>query len=556
MRRYLLGSVLCVLGIFLIGGAFYFFLKVHSEDAALFFSQALASHNIEETVVIRGNTYHVGQDGRYEFDLPVLRLAYEKAVARYHPLFAMPGVNTEELASAVDELSLVQQVIAARQDDGLSAALVASQLYPTAFLHALGELESRRRAFLESGTPNDAERYRLQERTVVSEFERALRSFRRGFLASVPTDIGTYVTDSSIVTRDGVLDALAKIQESGEASAQILQERSWCFLGSISSCTTQDLMLPTIDMDRHGAAQPSLSSRLLLDDVRHILTESGIAFAPNEPLFLLAKNSCVKERPDTAPFFALGTSQTAKTPQYYSVLYIGDIHALRTAPHASFPFFNFFAQRGIEFVPIRPLDYYHCPEAGRDSGTILAMANTRTFALKNTLSVGAPQEYRALLAELERPLSSNVVNESDVATYLKAVASPEIFVHLDKETRDEFITSYLQFAYRSLGTFQDIREIARIEDGNLSLVKLGVEIDFATVNFFFARSGFVSLIGGDNASAAGNHAALFEPNLLSDAEQPVVRLSEFSRTQETRQRFIRDYSFFNRVYDMSTRESR
>ncbi|TSC62226.1 MAG: hypothetical protein Athens041674_531, partial [Parcubacteria group bacterium Athens0416_74] len=361
---------------------------------------------------------------------------------------------------------------------------------------------------------------------------------------------------SSIVTRGNVLDALAKIQESGAATAQILRERSWCFLGSTTSCTPQDVLLPTVDVDNHSTPRPSLSSRNILGDVRHILTESGIIFAPHEPLYLLAQNSCVKERPNTAPFYTLGTSHTAETPGYFSVLYIGDIHALKTAPHASFPFFNFFAKRGVELVPIRPLDYYHCPEAGRDSGIILAMANTRAFALKNTLGANVPKEYRTVLAALERTLSSDEISEGDVAEYVATVSTPEILARMSDTTRNEFIDSYLQFAYRNLGMFQDIREIARIEDGNLSLMKLGVEIDFDAVNFFYARSGFVSLLGGDNASAAGDHAALFEPNRLRDTEQPVVRLSDFPRTQETQQRFIRDYSSFNKVYDMSARESR
>ncbi|MHB1086760.1 MAG: hypothetical protein ACYCZ0_03365 [Minisyncoccota bacterium] len=554
MRGYLLTSVLYILGAALLGGAAYFFWSTRTESAVAFFTQALSTRTIEETVVIQGETYQVGRNGLYEFSLPVLILAYEKATARYHPLFAMPGVDPQEFLSAVDKLQSAQKKISSRQGDELREAYIVAGLYPTAFLRALGELESRRLTFLESGTKDDAVRYQIQQRVVISEFERAIRSFRKGFLASVPTDIGTYVTDSSVVTRDGVLDALAKIRESGAATAQLLQVRSWCFLGSISSCTTQDLMLPTIDMDRNGAAQPSLSSRLLLDDVRRILTESGIAFAPDEPLFLLAQNSCVKERPDTAPFFALGTSHVTEAPEYYSVVYIGDIHALKTAPHASLPFFNFFAERGVELVPTRPLDYYHCPEAGRDSGIVLAMANTRAFALKNTLGANVPKEYRTVLAELERSLSSDEISEDDVATYVATVSTPEILARMSETTRNEFIDSYLQFAYRNLGMFQDIREIARIEDGNLSLMKLGVEIDFDAVNFFFARSGFVSLLGGDNASIAGNHAVLFEPNRLRDTEQPVVRLSDFPRTQETRQRFVHDYSFFNRIYNMSDRE--
>lgn len=512
------------------------------------YADFLRAHAIREDVRYAGHAFRVGESGSYDFPLPVLLLAYHKASARYAPLLAMPGVDTREFFASVEDLAAVQRRLAERQDSAEDALHIRSGLYPLALLRAFGELEEARSAFLRSGSARDAVRYTYLQRAAFKEHEDAVEAFRQNFLASVPETIGQYATNNKLVARNDVLAALDSLQGAMERTRTLWEKRISCIRGDGDACAARDLTLPPLGLSSERPTSVSGTSRELANESSRIFAASGVALDA-APLYRLSASECVQSTPQAALLYGLETIENSDGTTFVSPFYAGDVLAIATKPHAALPFFDFFAARGITYVPARPLKYYRCQESGRESGLVFALMHVREFVEQNPASEYASAPERVVLAELERHILSEVVSEEDIAAYMTRVTQPAILSGLAPEAADTALTLYLQLAYTSLGTPHVVREMVQSEEINLVLPTRGVSIDPGALYMFFARSGFVSLLLGDNGSAAGNHGPLFRENKLPYDQQPIVRLSRLPATADTVRVLVSDFAFYNRMHD-------
>lgn len=535
-------SVLAMVGIYLEQG--------RDEGARAYFSRVLSERGIQESVLYAGTTYDVGKGRNYAYPAYVLGLAYEKASARYAPFVALPGVDIDAFLAAVEELEAVKAELADTQPDAQKAASASAGLYPIEFLHSMAELETARRAFLESGDERDAYQYRRTQFETLSEYGRAIRTFRKGFLASVPEDVGMYVTDTRIVSRESVLGALDKLESGARVVSYDMRERTRCSQGHISSCTARDLVLPEIDLAAHATKPVSNEALALAEVSRDIYEDSGSDVEPQGAMFLLSRSSCVQEKYGSALLYAFERNRYPGNPGFQSAFYIGDILAIRLQPNAKLPFFRYFAENGAELLPARPQKYYRCPESGRDAAMLFAIANVSKFAKDRTVSAYVPDTSREKLRRLEEDLAESVVREDAAAAYLQAATTDEVLSSVDDKLRNDLITLRLEFAYQGLGTYHDMLDIIHSEVTNAYLVQKGIEIDRGALYLFFARSGFVSLLFGHDVSVTGPHPDFFAPNTLRDEETPTVRFSSTPITPQVRRDLVRDFTLYADVHEL------
>ena len=508
----------------------------------------LQEYDIQERIVYKGETYIVGGENGYGYDLSILSLAYQKAAARNTPLYAMPGVDPEDFLRDVDSLSKVQQRIASSQDTERDAALIRESLYPIALLRLFANLESKRLTFLETGSSGDAAAYLSDQLSFFRRYSAAIHDFRRSFSTAVPKDIGEYATESKIIDRKGTLDALDALENAARRVDDEVRRRASCTHGHTVSCKSKDIFLPPLIPKE--VPKITTESRALAQEVLTVSEKAGIRVSRSAPLFYLDDSACVLAKEPAAPLFSIETIRYTGSPLLPAAYYAGDLLMIETAPHATLPFFSYFAARGVELLPNRPTKYYRCPETGKDSGILFALRDVREFA--NTYRIGriAPEERRRDISALENTLQGATVTEDDATRYLLALSQPDVMKMMDTSVRDTFIALYLEYAYRSLGTYIQLSEITHSETVNLYLNDLGVDIRPDALFFFYARSGFVTLFLGDNTSVAGAHAPLFRPNRLTERDQPFQRLSEMPHTGSTLTKLIEDLRFYTTIHEM------
>ncbi len=524
-----------------------------TEHVIAFFATALTNANISEHVTINGFHYVVtggsviGADGYVEGRTReiALRLAYEKAAARYSPRIALPGIDIGMLRSTTDELSQLAVTLALRQRNSLTEDMVRRDLYPTGFLTAVAHAEETRRSFLLSGSEVDARAYEQTQMNALQSFTLDSNAFARAFSVIVPGDIPEYATERTIVERPDILAAITKLQMSMEETGADVRRRIACVRGATQQCDTGDITLPPLPQ----ASGPTIhiEDLALSKDVHSILTEAGAQFS-DDHYYVLEKSACISLLSRGAPLFSFtydtldnGTIASSSSP-----VFVGDIHFIDSNVHVMVPFYRYFAEKSVRLVNLSPTTYYQCMQSDVDLGELYILRDVTSFASRENLSRYAAGSDKVVLEHFERKASSpSIISLSDIVPYMYAAEHSAI----PAETRDALVALHLRISYASDGLYATMRDVVRRGRVDIRLAdQESVPKEFDAEYLFFTRSAFSALFMGSNLSASGMHDPLFQTNTLPLSSQPYVFYSSLPKTALMRQHVIADETFFRALF--------
>ena len=545
LRFFVLFSLLLPALILL--GLFYI-----QNKTAQFYSRALSEARASELVSLEGIAYRVSYGVAYRNDAPIsnraayraLRLAYEKTMARRNPLIAIVGPTSENLLLAIGELKKSEQEIETTQQNPDDAALIQG-LYPDAFLSAAAELEKARLTFLESGTEHDASRYREALGRAIAAYQKDLKDFKHAFAKAVPSSIGILVNEREIVSREDVLTALDALGAGMIRTSTFARARLLCVRGLAVFCKDTDLSFASLPLPPDRTL--SDTERALTKDVRLLYLSAGVPIAKDAPSIELSSSACSRE--DSPPVFVLhDTAQ--KGVSGTRPLFLGDIRFLQSDEHTNVPFFRYFAERGVRYIPSSPLSYYKCARIGSDWGMIYAVEATRKFSQDFPLSAYATGETGAELLRIEQALSSEIVREAEAIAYVRAAQRLTQEVDLPYETTGAIASLSLQIANKSAGFDQLLLKIAYSETRNEELAgAVALPIPYGPLYHFYPRAPFLALFLGNNSLEIGSERDFFAP-YTQDANEPYIFYSSLPKTAAMWKKLVHDVRNYRRLHHL------
>lgn len=524
-----------------IAGIFYW----NQSYAASFYADALADAAPYETIVI-GDLSYVVDHGAVVLDgkpvsgwrrSRVLSLAYEKALAEHSPVLALPGVRPEKLLSAVALLKDEQERLALSQNNVTEANLVRTSLYPIQFLQSAASLEEARQTFITTGNASDAARYRGLLKSTLDIYQRDLVRFRSAFQSVVPATTTAYGTNTYIIDYSGMSGALAVLEDGVAQMRSTLRMRLLCTHGMTIVCDRDNLhFADTPSLTQETVADPSMTT-----DVTNLYEAAGFPVS-DAPSITLASSSCIPSNtPATFSFIRYGTSAA---DQYLTPLFTGDILFIKSALYGSAPFYQYFHDNGISYVPVDPLTYYECPETSHDFASALSVLEIIRFAKKYDLSQYLTYPDADTIRPLRNRLLGTTPHESDAVAYIsglrKVLPSTKETTSLHR-TLDELS---LAFSYKTAGLTELISTIVQFEGGNRLIAKHGVTFDTSARNLFYIRSGFGSLFLLTSPAVANSRISPFRVNRMTKSEKPYVQYSEIKTGPGIRTIIQKDMSFF------------
>lgn len=513
--------------------------------AVSFFANELANAHTYETVTI-GNATYVVDDGLITLDgksvsgwhaFEALSLAYEKVLAERSPILGLPGVAPEKLLSALSLLKDEQGRLSLSQKDSVNTDLVNTSLYPIQFLKSAASLEQARQTFITTGNATDAVHYRSLLQSTLYTYQRDLQGFRSAFQTVVSSTTPTYGTDTYIIDYSGIERAFTMLEDGSNKMKNALRMRTFCTHGITIACDPGALYLPEIKNVRQEATVNSP----LTQEVIALYKAAGFPLN-NEPSVTLSSSSCIpRNAPPTFSFIRYGTSAA---DQYLTPLFTGDILFIKSALYGSTPFYQYFEDNGINYVPVDPLTYYECPDASREFASALSVLEIIRFAKKYDVSDYIAASDMETIASLRNRLLGPMVYERDASTYISALrrALPST-----KETAslhrmlDELA---LALWYKTAGLTQLISTIVQFEGGNRLIAGRGVAFDTSARNLFYIRSGFGSLFLITSPSVANPTTSPFRTNTMTKSEKPYVQYSEIKSTPGIVSTIQKDMGFF------------
>lgn len=544
MRRYLLaGALLAIFFVFFVSAAE----KAAEQRAAhsAVYAEYLRAGNVREHVSVRGIAYEVvlgevlGTDGSVRpGDVFAARtLAYAKSATRRSPLFALPGVEPDALLNATDLLERAAEGVAKRQKTRKAAGAVRQDLYPLSFLRAAARTERARLDFLASGSEDDLRRYESTLSSALAAYRSDLARFTRSFEAFVPADIGSYATDAYLVSRKNILNAADIFSSRVQTLEKEAHERTRCFAGNVRFCKPDGVFLPDVqaaEPTQAGGFEHAQSSRALLAD-------SGMPLLSGR-LVVLSESACVEKRPGVGFFFVHERVRVAGIT-YEPPFFVGDAVFMDNERVGDMPFYAYFAEHGVRYIPIRSVAYYACPVADADIAAVRTTERAAEFAQSHPLSA-----YDPLLSVLERRLESeNLLREEDALTYLHAGRTLAQRGALETDVEYALTDILLEHSTGSGGLYNAVLDIASGEATEVSIADKGVGTDFDALYRFYLRSGFASLFGSSVLSGR-DRAGLFARSVLAPEEEPFAYYSDLANSREAAAALAHDIAFYVQVH--------
>ena len=528
-------------------GATYLAPNDRNDQAALFFAERLQKIESEEIVVVEGTSYtvHGGSIAtssalRNEIKYRVLSLAYLKILTERSPFLSLAGTDPRKLTDALLQLADTAASLAAIQESSSDNAFVSSALYPLSFLTALAEAEQARLTFLVSGRDTDADNYASTLARSANQYKRDLITFKKAFEQAVPVSVRPYATEQEIISRENSLKALDDLYAAMTQTQSLIERRARCIRGKTARCNTEDeafAQLPTVSYSPPSSDAVALASR-----VRGIIENSGVEIPSHDnPMVTLGSSVCIKDSASTGLFFVLSEK---------GIIHVGDIRLLKTDTYRSTPFYKYFYDRNVAYVPTYPFSYYKCPEIAEDVGRFLAVRAVRMFAYQTPLSSLSPTSDAKTLGALERKLaSSTLIHESDAIEYLALAQKIAAQQALPPEMALSIASLSLQTRDRSAGFDHTIDRMAQVEKINLSLLQKRVPVDLAAPYLFFVRSGFPSLLLAGNTSATEQRLQMFPPNDVPLSQQPFTAFSSLADNPDAVAEVEKGMKFFETLHN-------
>jgi hypothetical protein len=519
-----------------------------------FLTRALKEAGVRESVRIQDSTYRV-ENGAIATSsliapskrLEVLRLAYEKTLARRSPLLGLPAADTARMRVAAAQLKRTADILSSKQNTAKAASAVRTGLYPTEFILTLSYLENARRAFLLSGGDRDAAAYGEALLVSIKAYRDALGIFERSFKESVPSDIRGYGTPSRILTREKTLELVRSLKQGIDTLAWDASERSACVRGYIKKCRLALLEVPPLSVSPTPALKGS--QQALSRDILETLNAVPLEFDPSfgTRLIHLSSSACVSRDTEGAALFAVRSARTFMLDRRSIPLYAGNWYFLNIASStegSALPYIQSFMQKDKGLIPIHPLIYYECPEGARDQGAVLAVRDMVLFSQRALFSRNVSGESKERLKSLEERLSGSVVREEDAARYAQEVLS---LAGLPDEARYAAEDAALAFSYKSAGLYATLFDIVEAEGSNIRLNNSGVAIDVSALNLFFTRNALGALFLAWHPSLYVPEA--FEENRLPMERQPYRLYSKLKTDGFSKEQFIDLLRFYKSNYE-------
>lgn len=558
--------VLAACGVIILGGvAWNVRVKQREADASIFFSKTLQQEHVAERVVVNGIVYSVSEgqvtradkkvaDEEETFD--ALRIAYALAITRRSPLLSLEGTGPDELERATAELQSVQEELSSSRGDAAEARAVGSALYPIEFLKSAARMERMRHLFLVGGHSGDFETYRLAQIETLRAYGSDAKRFEQAFIEMVPSDAGKLgVAGGKILSRESELDSISGILRSAALMQKALERRSDCISGILSACDANDAALPSVEQS--PASDSPDASLALAEEVRNIMTDATVALKPGvtakqsgkpSPIKFLeiSRSSCVGSSSDNHIFIMRKQKNTTGTESFL-LTFIGDILITDANSFAGTYYFDYFASKGIRFIPYWPTSTYTCPEIGSESGIALSILSIEDAARTHPFSASLTNN-RSQLVQLERTLSNGtLIRESDARRYLALVRES---ILMDKATPTEAERTYISLAIqlrdRSAGVQDIVYRLAGETRTNMRNERTDVPAKLSAPYLFFARSAFFSLFMGHNRSFAPEQVFPYRLASLPRDEQPYIRYSE-TRSLVAREKLLHDINYMIRL---------
>jgi len=464
------------------------------------YSHALAAVHAEEVVTIESRPYRVINGVVYRGQtpvtglaaLPALQLAYATMLARRDPLFAVPGVDPDQLRQSIAALARAQTQLATIQQDDASKGL-AQRLYPIHFLQSLADLESARQTLLAEPTMAHARAYDQRLLQALQEKQGALRDFSQAFDVATKMSTGQIALFGgalSASTEASTLDALGNDLSLESATVRV---RLRCLNGFASYCSD----VPTPSFARTPALTPNASIAMA-----HEIQATWDAAFGNGPSqrsgALLAYSTCLPNNP--TPRIMLATHR-AYTGLVTSITYADDIYMYKLStlrdPYATYMERTY----GSQYTVMNPFQFYLCPQVGIDYGTAVAIVHIAAFA----------ESHPALVPDARAKLMQEFPTEQDAGNYLAAVFDQSSGATIDERHALRELAVMLQ---ERTGGLEDI--VANIADVMLTDTSepLRGSIDTQVSYEFLTHSAFPTFfrIG---ASADALLAGLYAPDPMA-----------------------------------------
>jgi len=244
----------------------------------------------------RSSSYSFLEIRQLRRDVRALRAQWYATTHRLSPLFALEGVDTDELQIAVADLKHALKKIAAHYPRS-DRSVIENSFFPISFLQMLPELESRRRELIANPTPLNARLYQAQLRTTHATYIHNLRELRSA-LAQYSEDAGYYFP-TGYVDGVGLAKTLTNLESQVRTTYAREQNRLSCLNRFDESCPSlQELWEHIIAVERVGGAQRNPDAHVPSAVARNaqILTS---AFEPqtdilgaNNSIVVLSESSC------------------------------------------------------------------------------------------------------------------------------------------------------------------------------------------------------------------------------------------------------------------------
>lgn len=551
------GGLLAICATACVVSLFLTFSASHEKNVSDFLSGELREARVEEHVVVRGTYMEVlrgevraadgGAVGGRTKRL-ALALAYKKALARYSPFFALPGVDTKRLKAASELLRTTSEHLASVQKTDKETLVVKTALYPAEFIAALVELEDARREFLHSGSDTAANEYDIAFQKTLREYQDGLMRFRLGFQEAVPENVQGYAAMRSLISRSGTLEAIRHMQDTANTISAKSRQRELCITGVKNACSRQDitLQIPTI----HNNAQASAKTRRFAKEVQDVFLKTGYAPDMSDGGFLVELSDARCTEAGKTPTPALFTTNQVVSMEgymYSNIIPLNDIRFVYSEKYKDVPFFGYFHEHNVVYVPIT-INHYTCPEIGSDRGKVFGTLSVRAFAHETPVYEGVMSKNDILLLRTVRAsLLSSVASEKDAVAYLAILST--YHSSMPKSLADELASLALQIN-RGTGGFEDgVFEVALMENMNARLVATeGPKADLTPAYLFFVRSNALSLFMALHGVGDKSVDDFFEDVGEQATNAPFVRYSALRENWRERERVISDMKAYHEVF--------
>lgn len=489
-----------------LGWIFFSSPAVFPAASAAYFSQALGEAAVENVVVVGGRSFHVragvveplSDTGRTD-EGSVLAVSYAHAVVARNPLLDLEGTDIMALHEGADSLARVAQQFAQRQSSPSDAQSVREHLFPVEFLHDLADLERSRRAFLNSGSADDFERYIDLLKEAAQQGHRSASAFTELY-EKVVDETSLVSLLKGFITKESALASLERIAAGYKRVEEKAGELERCYRGEIGACDTNDLSLEPLSL-----SPPSPPSRTI-GRIISLREDAGIFPPTTGTTASLAKSTCIPESPHSV-FYIEPKSQRSYAPAFDLLSDIAFFRIPETLSERAQVLQAFDAQ-GVTFLVYTPTAFYLCPESADDLG--------RAAATLAAARVARTENPRDALARAVTP------SEGDALEYLNRA--------LFDRPSAAVMGVYRMFKDKGASFERLVEEIAAFGDADVNLEQKGYPVDMSLSFLFSTRSGWYQLLLGSNPSALSENP---DPFAAEEVSTDRLRLVWWSQLQDS-----------------------